>query len=740
MSNTAPTFWQEQANELLIQGEYSRAASLYEEAISAEPEVKSHYWHLGLLLLLQGQEEEAATTWLLGMMDGEQEEVDKWTAELVQVMLAEAERRESLADWSVAWLIRQHLREVAPAKINNLLRLTQLSIELERFSGDELADWGIVSLLEGEKDELDSGLLLQVLKNVLETMPLHPHSLKLAEACLLYFPKEPQSFILLSILLLAAIKIDSSTRQPGIAASLGELCARIDGENPEVLAHLASFYQNAGEFERGIEIAKQYYAIAPTMPIRIFANHLLMRGLMRAGGRWPEAVAAFNLHESLLLSAIEAQLETIDRAEGSRLFNANFFAPYFQDEARKNRDIQNQLARLGKANLLGHAGETAEKYRQGLVLRREKLGNKERPLKIGYLSHALRRNSVGWLARWVFHHRDRDRFQVAGYFLKPEQQDALQQWYAGQVDRAFKSGDSLEIAEQISQDEIDILVELDSITIDLTCEVVALKPAPVQVTWLGWDASGVPGIDYYIADRYVLPESAQEYYKETIWRLPNSYIAVDGFEVGVPTLRRDTLGIPSDAVIYFSSQVGYKRHRDTARLQMKIIKEVPNSYFLIKGFGDQESLKSFFLQLAEEEGVDGDRLRFPPGVEMEATHRANLGIADVVLDTYPYNGATTTLETLWMGVPMVTRVGQQFASRNSYTMMKNVGVSEGIAWSDEEYIEWGVRLGKDAKLRQKISWQLRRSRQTSPLWNGKQFTRDMENAYEEMWRRYLERV
>ncbi|NER37081.1 MAG: O-linked N-acetylglucosamine transferase, SPINDLY family protein [Oscillatoria sp. SIO1A7] len=738
MSKTAPTFWQEQANEFLIQGDYSRAASLYEEAISTEPDVKSNYWHLGLLLLLQGQEEEAATTWLLGMMDGEPEEVELWTAELVRVLQAEAGRQESLADWSAAWLIRQHLREVAPAKINNLLRLTQLSIELERFSGDELADWGIVSLLEGEKDELDSGLLLQVLKNVLETMPLHPHSLKLAEACLVYFPDEPQSFILLSILLLAAIKVDSSTRQPGIAASFGELCAKIDGKNPEVLAHLASFYQNAGEFESGIEIAKQYYAIAPTIPIRIFANHLLMRGLMRAGGRWQEAVAAFNLHESLLLSAIEAPPDTIDRAEGSRLFNANFFAPYFQDEARKNREIQNQLARLGKANLLGYAGETAEKYRQGLVLRREKLGNKERPLKIGYLSNCLRRHSVGWLARWVFHHRDRDRFQVAGYFLKPEQQDALQEWYVGQVDRAFKSGDSLEIAEQIYQDEIDILVELDSITIDLSCEVVALKPAPVQVTWLGWDASGVPGIDYYIADRYVLPESAQEYYRETIWRLPNSYIAVDGFEVGVPTLRRDTLGIPSDAVIYFSSQVGYKRHRDTARLQIKIIKEVPNSYFLIKGFGDQESLKSFFLELAEEEGVDGDRLRFPPGVEMEATHRANLGIADVVLDTYPYNGATTTLETLWMCVPLVTRVGQQFASRNSYTMMKNVGVSEGIAWSDEEYIEWGVRLGKDAKLRQKISWQLRRSRQTSPLWNGKQFTRDMENAYEEMWRRYIE--
>jgi predicted O-linked N-acetylglucosamine transferase (SPINDLY family) len=118
-------------------------------------------------------------------------------------------------------------------------------------------------------------------------------------------------------------------------------------------------------------------------------------------------------------------------------------------------------------------------------------------------------------------------------------------------------------------------------------------------------------------------------------------------------------------------------------------------------------------------------------------HRANLAIADIVLDTYPYNGATTTLETLWMGVPIVTKVGEQFAARNSYTMMMNVGVTEGLAWSDEEYVEWGVKLGKDEKLRQEIVWKLRKSRQTSPLWNGQKFAREMENAYLQMWQRYI---
>ncbi|NEO03132.1 MAG: O-linked N-acetylglucosamine transferase, SPINDLY family protein, partial [Moorea sp. SIO3I7] len=95
-----------------------------------------------------------------------------------------------------------------------------------------------------------------------------------------------------------------------------------------------------------------------------------------------------------------------------------------------------------------------------------------------------------------------------------------------------------------------------------------------------------------------------------------------------------------------------------------------------------------------------------------------------------------TLETLWMGIPLVTRVGEQFVARNSYTMMMNAGITEGIAWTDDEYIEWGIRLGKDPALRQQISWKLRQSRQTAPLWNGKEFTREMEKAYLEMWRNY----
>ena len=135
MTFTDAVNWQKRAYEYLLQGHYSQAANLYEQAIASEPEITSHYWHLGLMLLLQGQEAEAQMTWFSVIAEGEAEQVEEWTGELMQVLQTEAERREALADHSVSWVIRQHMREINPADINNLLYLILLAIELETFTG-----------------------------------------------------------------------------------------------------------------------------------------------------------------------------------------------------------------------------------------------------------------------------------------------------------------------------------------------------------------------------------------------------------------------------------------------------------------------------------------------------------------------------------------------------------------------------------------------------------------------------
>jgi predicted O-linked N-acetylglucosamine transferase (SPINDLY family) len=732
------TTWQQQANQHLLRGEYSKAANLYEQGIFSEPENQSYYWYLGLILLLQGQETEAQMTWMLPMAEVQEEQLQTLSNELIEVLQAEANRREALGENSIAWVIRQHIREISPSDINNLLKIIQLAIKQQIFSGDEITELQIIEVIKSEQYLIISTeFLLQVLQNVLEAVPLHPASLELLKASLPHLTNIEDCFCLI---LATAMKIGHIFKQPKLAATFLELYLDLDANNLEILRHLAIFYQDYRNYSDGIKTAKLCYSLSQELPAKIFAIHLVLRGLMDAGGYSEEVYSTSQELNLLSQELIKIDPFNLNELTTIRLLSPSFAIPHIQDNPVNFRKTHNQIAQIFQTNLQNIFREQVYKYTQRKSTISHAFINSTKPLKIGYISYAFRQHSVGWLARWLLQHHDREKFEIHGYFVNYNLvDDFLQDWYVENVSYAHKLGiNTLEITEQIHQDEIDILVDLDSITLDITSEVMALKPAPIQVTWLGWDASGIPAIDYYIADPYVLPDTAQNYYSEKIWRLPQTYIAVDGFEVGVPTLRREQLDIPEDAVIYLSTQRGYKRNVETTRWQMKIIKEVANSYLLIKGFAEQESIKLFFEKIAEEEGVDINNLRFLPDVALESVHRANLGIADIVLDTYPYNGATTTLETLWMGIPLVTRVGEQFAARNSYTMMVNAGISEGIAWTDKEYMEWGIRLGKDAVLRQEIAWKLRQSRQTAPLWNAKQFTREMENAYRQMWQKYVE--
>lgn len=730
--------WHQQAEEYFLKGNYTQAASIYEEAITIDPEIKSHYYYLGLILLLQEQETEAQTTWLMAMMEGEPEEVATWTIELINILQTEAERQEALEEYTIAVKIRQEIQKIAPEEIHNLLHLVQLFINLKIYKGQDLQELGIIDILQSEpRREVELELLLQTLGAILNYPNLHPTILDFTAACLPYLQNNNIDF--LKILLPAILDIGYFQKRPGVAGELCEIYLQLNPYNAEILGHLSTFYHNSGEFQKGIEAAKKFNSLVDNLPDKVFANRQVLRGLLSTFGYEKESNSVNQKHQELLAALIEENPRQLNQTRVARLFNANFFIPYIEDEPRKNRNLQNHLFKLCEANIADYYPEQVEKFSQGHLARKvQKIRHKK--IKVGYISHCLRSHSVGWLTRWLVQYHNRDKFQLYGYFINTNpSNDPLHNWYLRQFNQVYKSNDSLEIAEKIYQDEIDILIDLDSITLDISCEVLALKPAPIQITWLGFDAPGSPSVNYFVADPYVLPESAQEYYSERIWRLPQTYIAVDGFEVGVPTISREELNIPSDAIVYLCAQRGFKRHPDMTRLHLKIIKEVPNSYFLIKGLADEKYMENFFYELAAAEGVDLSRLRFLPDVASESVHRANLGIADIVLDTYPYNGATTTLETLWMCIPMVTRVGEQFSARNSYTMMTNAGITEGIAWNDEEYVEWGVRLGKDEALRQQIAWKLRQSRKTSPLWNGKQFAKDMEKAYAQMWEAYLGR-
>ena len=711
----------------------------YERDIEQNPTDRILYWQLSALYLLNGQEDDAQMIWM-SVLSEAGDELAIWENELVSSLWTQAKQWEESEDNESTFLLYFYACEIVPTSVYGLLNLLQSTIALKKNedleSLIERLTEGIASIDSFLETNVSEELLLIVVSQVLEEIPNFPGVGQLLKAAVFHV-REP--ITLIKVLLPQAMRIAHSLKGYSVAAEIAEAYLLKDPSNYEFLGHLAGFYQNSGDYEKGIITAKRHLELSSELADRIFSSHLVLRGLLNAGGFWDEAVQSYQNHTKMLLSLTSEDIKGLHPIQTLRLFTPSYYLPYFQDSF-ENRKLINHVTQLCQDNVQSYSPKL-DRDKEKSQLRRSPDRSSSQKIRIGYLSHCMCQHSVGWLARWLIQYHDRDKFELFGYFITDRPYDSLYQFYVKQFDHSCCletefGQDTQAFARRIHDDGIDILIDLDSITLDITCEVLAMKPAPIQATWLGWDAIGMSAIDYFIADPYVLPENAQDYYTEKIWRLPSTYLAVDGFEVAVPTLKREDLGIATESVIFLTAQRGYKRHRDTAVLQMKIIAGTPDSYLLIKGFADDQAIQTFFYEIADEVGVDRDRLRFLASDPSEAVHRANLRIADVVLDTYPYNGATTTMETLWMEVPIVTRVGEQFAARNSYTMMMNAGITEGIAWSAEEYVEWGIKLGTDAQLRQDVSWKLRQSKQTSPLWNGKQFARQMEDAYRKMWEIY----
>ena len=702
---------------------------------------EQNYWYLGLVLLLTGKEQEAQITWMTPFLEFGEEESEHWLQELTAILLNTAQQQEENSNFKLAWVIRQHIKEFIADDINNLLKIIDLNYELKIQDLEINVNELTATLSQLTKPLVfDEKLLVQAIEKVALTLadPVNiPEFInKLLEVLI------PNLLSSENIVKLLLEKADAYHyffyQQMSVYFAKIALCLATDNLTAiNCMNKIISPLQRLGinYSKDSIDWSHKYLELAQQPIDQIMGNQFLMEAFLTSCNNWQKTVQSYQQYKFLLANLVSSQIQ----GEGLvQMLSMGAFLLYMEDNPGENRLIRNRVAGLCQEFMSQKFPEYISTYQQRFLAPRPSLS--ERPLRIGYLSGCFRTHSVGFLAWWLLKHHNREKFNIYLYSLGDIPEDSQQQAYKKEFGDYFYQGQLpiATVADKINQDEIDILVDLDSLTSYGNCAILSLKPAPIQVTWLGYDATGFPGVDYFIADHYVLPESAQDYYTEKIWRLPQNYIAIDGFAVGTPTISRISLDIPEDGIIYFSSQTGLKRNPHNISLQMQIIKQVPNSYFLLKSHrSNHQDLQDFITPIAEAVGVDLECLRFLPSADTDMEHRANLAIADIVLDTYPYNGATTTLEKLWMGIPIVTRVGEQFAARNSYTMMMNVGVTEGIAWSDQEYVEWGVKLGKDEKLRQEIVWKLRKSRQTSPLWNGKKFARKMEDAYQQMWEKYV---
>ena len=699
----------------------------YETIIDRGDERADNYWNLGIAYLLTERELDAQATWFIPFELASELETEALTTNFVTILDRVAGQKFSDSSFEDAWSICQYLRELDAINLSNLLRSILLEIKLEQFTPNILKDWQAVEILASAGE---TTIDLQLLAEVIKSLLAFPSSFvfNFIQQYLLSFPSHQIQFI--EIISDDVLKTHHTPEYNSFIMGLLEYCQELQPDNKVILTFTFEVACLIGDYRKATALSSTVYDLCETLSSQILVNYSLIRVLLSAGD-WKTADPFLERHIQLLEILVSNQNKSL----GQNLENvlvSGVFLPCVADRPDYYRPIQNKISQIYldrhlQLTTIGEVKPASLPKRSGVI-------------RIGYVGATLYKHSVGWLSRWLWQYHDREKFQIFTYCINQDPEDVFyQEWFRDRSEMSYCFGnDADKIIAQIRADEIDILIDLDSLTLPTTCQILSAKPAPIQVSWLGWDATGLPTVDYFIADRYVLPDNAQDYYKEKIWRLPQSYLAVDGFEVGIPTICREDLDIPGDAIDYWSGQRGYKLHPDNVRTQMRIMKSVPNSYFLIKGDTDPVIIQEFFGRIAAEEGIDVNRLRFLGKVADEYTHRANLAIADIVLDTFPYNGATTTLETLWMGIPMVTQIEQQFAARNSYTFMLNAGITEGIAWSQQEYIEWGIKLGLDRDLRDKIAGKLRSGRTTAPVWNAKQFTLDMEEAYRQMWAIYQE--
>ncbi|WP_199249461.1 hypothetical protein [[Phormidium] sp. ETS-05] len=370
------------------------------------------------------------------------------------------------------------------------------------------------------------------------------------------------------------------------------------------------------------------------------------------------------------------------------------------------------------------------------------------PIRIGFLSNHFYRHSVGWCSYEIIRELAAITPHVFLYFTGKVKPDDITEKFKN-IAKFYQPesyptsmADSQELIEKMAQDKIDVLIDLDSITVPLHIKIFQAKPAKYCISWLGFDAPFASESNYFLADWHSIPEGQEKYYCEQVLRMPHSFVAVSGFvaahSIGLLHTRnliRKGLRISPDQIIYYCVAPGRKFNLELVRAQVQILAAVRDGVLVYKGRSDRAVIESAYEQECQRQGVSFHRVKFLPLANTEEEHRKIYSIADVFLDSYPYNGGTHTLEALWFNLPVVTRVGEQFLSRMGNSFLQSLGVSQGIAQNWDEYVNWGIRLGKDIDLRDKIKQHLIQSKHQdnrAPLWNPRQFARNMYDLFTQL--------
>lgn len=569
-------------------------------------------------------------------------------------------------------------------------------------------------------------------------------NLKLSE--LLYkkaLKKEPANFDALHML---GVLYFQEGNHP-LAKKYIEKALRINQSNAFAYFNLGNVFLQEGQYNEAIESYRKAIAINP-----LHADALLNKGFaLQMRGNFEEALESYHLSLQINPDSVESysNLGNLLKDLGQQNEAETCFRRAIQINPAFSIPYSNLLfamnynSRYNAQHIYAEHLQFAEHFENPLLSYIVPYKNDktfQRRLKIGYISPDFRRHSVANFIEPVLAANRQEQFEVFCYSLVPVEDDVTKRLKELADHWHNISGISDDkAAELIQKDGIDILVDLAGHTSDNRILLFARKPAPLQVNWIGYPATtGLSTMDYKIVDSYTDPPGmTDQFYTEKLLRMPECFICYlpDRDSPDITALPAMTSG----HVTFGSFNNFAKVSPEVLELWTNILQLIPDSRLIIKAKSlADKSTREYVTELFSLKSISAERIELLPWEPSARGHLGNYNRIDIALDTFPYNGTTTTCEALWMGVPVITLAGKYHASRVGVSLLSNIGISELIAETPDKYIEIAVNLSKDLDKLQSLRDNLRDMMAHSPLTDSKRFIQDLDNLYTIIWHNWCQ--
>jgi len=524
------------------------------------------------------------------------------------------------------------------------------------------------------------------------------------------------------------------------AISHYEQALRLKPDWPEVHNNFAIALQEQGRTEEAIE----HYERALSLNSGLAEVHQNLGSALAQSGRTVDAIAALRRALALKPDYPEALIQVAHlngelcdwrhrEAETSQVLNLMRrhpgLVPPFNLQAQQSTPAEQLLC----------AQQWSKRIAQGrsTVFIHDRSSSPGR-IRLGYLSADFRDHPVAYAIAETIERHDRTRFDVLGYSYGPDDRSALRRRFETAFDRFIDlhAVGNDEAARQINTDAVHVLIDLTGYTRLGRPRILVSRPAPIQVSFLGFLATmGAEFIDYIVVDSFIAPSSQQPFYSEKVVHLPGGWWPAEiPWETAEEARKRSEYGLPEDAFVFCCFNTSYKITPPMFRVWMRLLRANPHSVLWL-GFTDsvvQDNLR----REAAERGISPERLVFAPREPM-ADYLTRHRHADLFLDTLPYNAVGTAYHALLAGLPVLTCAGETFAGRTAGAILLAAGLPELVTHSVEEYERLAIRLACDADLLTGIRRRLAQARSTSTLFDGERAVRELETAFTRMWEKWL---